>query len=407
MSETRDSSGPPRSLPVAPLVLFVAVWLGIPSLIVGFFVQSLLPGGWVTVLVVLAGFFVPVRTLLRGFGGLSYPSAAVRLFVLRPFWYAMLFMPLLAGCALLGALSGLVVGSPVDWGRMALGGASALLVLLGISGYVGARRVVVRELEVSIPRLPEAFDGLRVVQISDLHVGPHSWRFFLSRVERAVREAGPDLIAITGDQVDDFARDVELFNDAFAGLVAPLGVYVVAGNHDIYAGWPAVAKGLGEAGMTVLVNDAAPVERGGERLWVAGTGDPAARGWPLTDGRSAAPDLERTLAKVPEDEAVLVLAHNPALWPALVQRGADLTLSGHTHYGQLAIPSLGWSMASPFLQLAMGWHRKGRSLLYINPGSNFWGIPFRLGTPPEVTILTLRRGEEAAIRETGRRPADC
>ena len=74
----------------------------------------------------------------------------------------------------------------------------------------------------------------------------------------------------------------------------------------------------------------------------------------------------------------------------------ELTLSGHTHYGQLVIPWLKWSLASPFLEHAMGEHRSGRSHLYINPGTNYWGIPFRIGTSPEVTVLTLRRSEGAA-----------
>jgi predicted MPP superfamily phosphohydrolase len=131
--------------------------------------------------------------------------------------------------------------------------------------------------------------------------------------------------------------------------------------------------------------------RGGARFWVAGTGDPAGLHWSRDGGRSAAPDVARTLAGVPADDFTIVLAHNPALWPALAERGADLTLSGHTHHGQLSIPRLGWSLASPFLEHAMGAHERGRSQLYINPGTNFWGIPFRIGALPEVTVLTLRR----------------
>jgi predicted MPP superfamily phosphohydrolase len=87
---------------------------------------------------------------------------------------------------------------------------------------------------------------------------------------------------------------------------------------------------------------------------------------------------------------VVALAHNPALWPGLAERGVELTLSGHTHYGQLAIPRLGWSVASLFLEHAMGIYRSGRALLYINPGTNFWGVPLRIGTPPEVTVVTIR-----------------
>jgi predicted MPP superfamily phosphohydrolase len=220
-------------------------------------------------------------------------------------------------------------------------------------------------------------------------VGPHTSRSYLAAVARKVRDARPDLIAITGDQVDDYARDVVYFAEAFAGLSAPLGVFAVPGNHDVYAGWSAVRAGLEAIGITVLVNDAVEVLRGMGSFWVAGTGDPA--------GGEAAPDLSRTLARVPEGAFTIALAHNPALWPRLARRGVHLTLSGHTHYGQLSIPSLGWSLASPFLEYAMGAHRLAESLLYINPGTNYWGLPFRIGALPEVTVLMLRRcpGREA------------
>ena len=95
-----------------------------------------------------------------------------------------------------------------------------------------------------------------------------------------------------------------------------------------------------------------------------------------------------------------MLAHNPALWPAIAERGATLTLSGHTHWGQFALPSLGWSLASPFLEHSMGGYERDGALLYIHPGTNYWGIPFRLGTPPEVAVVTLRRGERAEVRRT-------
>lgn len=249
-----------------------------------------------------------------------------------------------------------------------------------------------------MPRLPATFDGLKIVQISDVHVGPHTSRPFLERIATAVRVENADLIAVTGDQVDDFARDVECFLQAFGDLTAPLGTFAVAGNHDVFAGWSAVHRGLSDAGLVVLVNQSMPLEREGRRLWIAGTGDPAGKGWPRGGGSTTVPDIEQTLAGIPAGEPVLALAHNPALWPALAQHDVDLTLSGHTHYGQLAILSRGWSAASPFLKLAMGWHQQGHSLLYINPGTNFWGIPFRIGTPPEVTVLTLRSAADGDAR---------
>ena len=97
----------------------------------------------------------------------------------------------------------------------------------------------------------------------------------------------------------------------------------------------------------------------------------------------------------------IMLAHNPVLWPALAGHGVRLTLSGHTHHGQLSVPRLDWSLASVFLEHAMGSHRTGDSLLYINPGTNYWGLPFRLGALPEVTVLTLRRGEGPVLRPAG------
>ncbi|MGD2136435.1 MAG: metallophosphoesterase, partial [Gemmatimonadales bacterium] len=210
----------------------------------------------------------------------------------------------------------------------------------------------------------------------------------------------PDIVVHTGDQVDDFKPDVQHFVAAFRDVTAPLGVFAVAGNHDVIAGWDGVRSGMEEAGITVLVNEAVPVERGGKRIWVAGTGDPAAKGWGRASDANAAPDIERTLDRVPRGEATIALAHNPALWPDLVQHGVELTLSGHTHYGQLAIPEWGWNIASMFLDLSMGIHRQGGSLLYINPGTNYWGVPLRIGTPPEVTLLTLRptgRGEPPSM----------
>src|SRR5690606_38337287 len=163
-------------------------------------------------------------------------------------------------------------------------------------------------------------------------------------------------------------------------------------NHDVYAGWAEVRRGMEEVGWRVLVNEAVPLERNGSRLWLAGTGDPAGRGGPGGADPTVVPDVARALASVPAGAFTVALAHNPALWPELAARGVDLTLSGHTHYGQMAIPGLEWSLASVFLEHAMGTYRHGDSVLYINPGTNFWGIPFRIGTPPEVTVVTLHRG---------------
>lgn len=377
-------------------VLAVLVtWNGALWLLLGWLFAPVVPGGWRLLTAIAVLLLLPVFVLAQGFGGDAYPSTFTRIWVLRPFWYGQLFLPFLAAAALLGVLVGLVFGVPQQAGRGAAGAMGAALLLFSIWGYFGTRQLVVKPLEVSFPELPAGLNGMRIVQLSDLHVGPHTPPRFLARIAEAVERADPDLIVLTGDQVDDFARDVEPLGEGLGGISAPLGVIAVAGNHDVYAGWAAVRRGMEGIGWTVLVNEAIPIERNGVRFWIAGTGDPAGRGGPTGADSSVIPDVERTLAPVRADEFTLALAHNPALWPELAAHGVDLTLSGHTHYGQFAIPKLGWSLASPFLKYAMGTYREGDSVLYINPGTNYWGIPLRVGTPPEVTVVTLQRSRSA------------
>lgn len=376
----------------------LVAWNAALWLVLGRLFAPVLPGGWRAVLALAVLLLVPIVVLAQGFGGNAYPSAFTRIWVYRPFWYGQLFLPLLACAGLLGLLVGFPFGMPQQIGRWAVGAMGLILVVAAAWGYAGTRRLVVRPLDVSFPGLPSGLEGSRIVQLSDLHVGPHTSRRHLARIEEAVRSAEPDLIVLTGDQVDDYARDVEPLGRALGGLSAPLGVIAVAGNHDVYAGWPTVRQGMERLGWTVLVNEAVPVEHNGERFWVAGTGDPAGRGGPTGGDSSVIPDVERTLAAVPRDAFTVALAHNPALWPELAARDVELTLSGHTHYGQFAIPSLGWSMASVFLDLAMGTYHRRNAVLYINPGTNYWGIPFRIGALPEITVVTLHR---SSVRASG------
>ena len=372
------------------IVAIGAAWTALWWLIIGVFIAAVIPGGWLTIAATVAVIVVPLRVLVQRFRG-AYPSAATRLFVFRPFWYAQLAAPLLA----IGAVVGFLVGVPFGLGLVAARWTIVLvgcLILLGaFAGYIGSRLLRVNSLEAHFPHLPDGLVGLRIVQVSDLHVGPHTSSRFLARISRAVTDAAPDLLVITGDQVDDYAEDVSHFAAAFSGLRAPLGVYAVAGNHDVYAGWADVHRGMRAMGIRVLVNEAVPLSHRGVPFWLGGTGDPAGLGGPLGPDRAVAPDVPRTLSRIPMGAFTIVLAHNPALWPSLADRGVHLTLSGHTHYGQLSIPRIGWSLASLFLEHAMDWHARGQSLLYINPGTNYWGLPLRLGALPEVTIITLMR----------------
>ncbi|HTS87755.1 MAG TPA: metallophosphoesterase [Gemmatimonadales bacterium] len=372
------------------VVAILASWLGVPWLVVSAFLAAVVPGGWLTLLGLLGAVLVAVGVRVGGFFGKAYAGRALRTLLFIPLYYVILFLPLLAIAALLGALVGWPLGLPLEGGRAAIEVTAALLALLAIAGYWGASRLVVREVEVRHPKVPAAFDGLRIVQLSDLHVGPQTGRAFLARIRREVERVRPDLIAFTGDMVDDYPDDAARFVAEFGSLSAPLGSFAVAGNHDVYAGWNDVAATIRAAGVEVLENRGVVLRRGESAIWIGGTGDPAAIQMGSNPEVSPAiPDLDRTMADAPADAFRLVLAHNPALWEGLVARGADLTLSGHTHHGQLSVPSLQWCLASPFLKYAMGRHALGAAILYISPGTNYWGIPFRLGAWPEVTVVRL------------------
>ena len=392
--ENARRRGPSFGRVVRALVLWDLAWWTLLGLVVA----PRVPGGWATLAAVavltLGG---PLFTFARSMTGRLYPGAAVRLLVFRPFWYVQLVLPLLATAGLVGALAGWPFGVPGAAGWWAVLGTAAACAVGLTAGWIGSRILVTRRIDAFHPDVPRAFDGFRIVQLSDLHVGPHTPRRFLARVAAAVHAAAPDLVVFTGDQVDDFARDTDPFARVFAGIRAPAGVLAIAGNHDVYAGWDAVRRGLEAAGMTVLVNDAIRVERDGAALWIAGTGDPAGRGFRRGGGGGAAPDIDATLAAVEAGGFVVALAHNPVLWPELSARDVPLTLSGHTHHGQLSVPVLDWSLASVFLEHAMGPYEVDGSLLYVNPGTNYWGLPFRLGALPEVTVVTLRRGRPARL----------
>jgi predicted MPP superfamily phosphohydrolase len=376
------------------LTVFLSVFAG-SWLIVGALLAPVAGGWWTIAAAALLLTVMPLTVLFRSRGSSHYPGKAIRLFVFRPMWYAQLLLLLSA----LGGLAGMAVGLPFGaaggGGRDAIALIAIAYTLFALLGYIGSRRFVVASLTVTLPSLPEALDGFRIAQICDTHIGPHTSRTQLARIASAIRGAKPDLIAVVGDLIDDFAPDVSMYSQAFGDLAAPLGVYIVPGNHEVYAGWSEVLPRLRELSQTVLVNESRILEHRGVRLAIAGTGDPAAGRIPAPG--VPAPDIGATLARIPAGIFTIVLAHNPALWPPLAAGGVPLTLSGHTHWGQLSMNRAGWSLANVFLELAMGVYVRGESLLYVSPGTNYWGIPFRIGARAELSILTLTRGSRAGI----------
>jgi predicted MPP superfamily phosphohydrolase len=264
-------------------------------------------------------------------------------------------------------------------------GAAAAAAALGAwSLWWEPRRLVVRREQLVLPAWPAALDGLRVGLLSDLHCGmPHAGLDAVSRAAGALTAERPDLICLLGDFIDRsaaFARpvDADALAERLAPLEAPRGVVAVLGNHDWYAGARRIADALTAVGIPGLEDEAAPAGAG---LWAAGVGDHRIRG----------AHVDRALADVTEGEPVLLLSHDPDVFPHVPARVA-LTLSGHTHGGQVGIPYLRRPFVPSFYgeRYVQGHVVEDGRHLYVTSGLGTSGIPVRLLRPPEVVILTLR-----------------
>jgi uncharacterized protein len=264
--------------------------------------------------------------------------------------------------------------------------ATAGAAALGGIGYGLYERtqVEVSRVDVRLERLPAAFDGLTVAHLSDIHFGPFLGAGFLSRCVEIVNSLQPDVIALTGDFTFGAKHYAEPCAEALAPLRSRVGTYAVLGNHDHYNSAGRVARALGGAGMTVLIDGRERLERRGEKLWLMGVDDPAI-------GRTA--DLPRLLRDVPQDEARVTLAHTPEYLDIFAAQGAhtDFMLSGHTHGGQVRIPFLG----APHVigqRYIKGLYRRGPMQIYTTRGIGTVGPPVRLNCPPEIVLYTLRQG---------------
>jgi uncharacterized protein len=249
------------------------------------------------------------------------------------------------------------------------------------------RRDRLRRRTLRLARWPAELAGVRVAVISDLHAGaPHVDEPRVARLVAAVNRSRPDLVVLLGDFVDSHVKlgspvTPEAVAGRLAALRARLGVVAVLGNHDWRRDGPRVAAALRACGIEVLENDAA---RAGP-LWVAGLADARTR---IADVAAA---LGAALAGVPDGAPVLLLSHDPDVFPSVPDRVA-LTLSGHTHAGQVAIPRLRRrAIPSRYGERYAGGHVvEGGRHLYVTAGVGTTGWPVRLLAPAEVVLLTLR-----------------
>jgi len=241
----------------------------------------------------------------------------------------------------------------------------------------------VTETDIWLRRLPRAFDGLRIVQLTDLH---HSLFTPLEDIQRAVYLVNllrPDLIAVTGDYVTLSPTYIWPMARALGKLRARLGMFAVLGNHDFQVDAGEITRALRAQRFRVLRNSHFALRAGSARLWLVGVDD---LWW-------GADDLAAALRSVPAREPKILLCHNPMGVRQAAAHGVDFVLSGHTHGGQIRLPVVGsvYGRAKLGERFVEGWNRLDGTQIYVSRGIGKVLLPVRLGCPPEIACLRLRR----------------
>ena len=261
---------------------------------------------------------------------------------------------------------------------------SFVLALLGLRESILGP--LVRDVPVPVTGLPLGIQGFRIVQISDLHVGPTIGEKYVERVVDQVLDLKPDLIAMTGDLADGNPEALKEKIRPLSRLKAPLSVFYVTGNHEYYWGAEAWVKKMREMGIVPLIDENKIVTHNGCQILVGGICDSSAPFFVATHKSDVA-----LAGKSPGVfDFKILLAHRPNSCVEAEKAGFDLQLSGHTHGGQFFPLSL---LIGFFHRYSRGLNRCGKMWVYVNSGTGYWGPPNRLGVASEITLLRLVESE--------------
>jgi hypothetical protein len=259
-------------------------------------------------------------------------------------------------------------------------------------GYsIGQLRLRITRLPLRLRHFGSTLDGLRIAQVSDIHIGLNLDAAQLERFVARLSSLQPDLICITGDIADSANADLASFLPILGRLQAPHGVFAILGNHDHYAGADRVVEALRRhTHFTILRDEVASIEIRGQRVHVIGLDD---RGRDWARGLPAVPQLTELLATLPSDEPKLLLCHRPDVFEQAAAADIALTLSGHTHGGQLALPWFGGryrNLAEFITAFDRGLYERDGCFLYVNCGLGVTGQRIRLCTPREISVVEVR-----------------
>ena len=254
--------------------------------------------------------------------------------------------------------------------------AAAATLIVALYGAFEAQQIHIEQVTLHSPKIPPALERIRIVQISDLHLGPMMFPARVVPIAEAAKAARPDLLVCTGDLVDGRIYQPNVIEQLLLSIPAPLGKFAVTGNHEFYFGIEKAKTFIQQAGFTLLQGESRLIK---DALCVVGVDDP-------TGGKKENAVESAVLAQQPKDRFTLLLKHRPVVEKTSLGR-FDLQLSGHTHGGQIFPFGLVLKWRYP---MGHGLHElNSQSKIYISRGSGCWGPPLRVLAPPEVTIIDL------------------
>ncbi len=313
----------------------------------------------------------PFFPLLRALTPFSRATRAI----LGPPWFAWMCFSIVYA-----TLMTLIVWTPRTFRQRT---SRVLLTIAFVAGVWGFYDAIVPlrtdVVPVYLDGLPQSAEGMRIVELADLHVGLFTRPSRLQRFFETANTLRPDLVILAGDLVDDDPYFVPKLLHGVSFLDPHTPILAVLGNHEMYGDPYRFIGDMRGSRVRLLVNEGAAM-RG---VWIAGLSDFAAQ------RRELRPDMSRALAGRPAASLPIVVAHQPKAFDEARARAIPLTIVAHTHGGQLGIRPLHWSLAGVFLPYDMGLFRRGASQLYVNTGTGFWLIPFRLGMTGEITVIEL------------------
>ena len=264
---------------------------------------------------------------------------------------------------------------------------------LGTGGYFYAREIEPRMLDITRhtiknAALPSGFDGVRLIQFSDTHIGYQYTMDQLKKLITRINGLNPDMIVFTGDLLDDprhFTEKTRLIS-MLSKLNAPQGKFAVYGNHD-HGGYGSdlYKQIMEQSGFTLLLNTSANIKLlDGSSIWIAG----------IDDAMLGKPDLNASMVEIPKNSYTILLSHAPDKAEEAAQYPIQMQLSGHSHGGQIQIPFYGPLVTPPFAEkFVEGFYTVGRNsglILYVNRGLGTTRLPFRFLSQPELAIFTLK-----------------